>query len=381
MVYLDYNASTPVDPRVLQATLQVQEAFANPASAHHSAGRAAADLIEEARSRVSCMVNRPMQDVILTSGATEAAVIGLVGLMLGAHDRSNIVIGATEHKAMIAAAELGARLSRGEVRTVPVNGDGVIDLNSLDRLVDDSVAVVAVMAANNETGVVAPVTEVVEIAERRGALSFVDATQVIGKGSLDKVAEFADLMIFSSHKIYGPKGAGALVAGRAVQQSIVPISSGGGQERGLRGGTQNTPAIVGFGLASEIAQKEQSSDAARIGQLACGLMSEIKKRLPDVHVNGGKADRLSNTLNLRFVGADAEAVMAWMPDILVSAGSACQSAVSTPSHVLLAMGMSDVAASESLRISLGRPTTSEDVRTAASAIAEAVTRVRELTSD
>ena len=264
---------------------------------------------------------------------------------------------------------------------MPVNGDGVIDLNSLDRLVDDSVAVVAVMAANNETGVVAPVTEVVEIAERRGALSFVDATQVIGKGSLDKVAEFADLMIFSSHKIYGPKGAGALVAGRAVQQSIVPISSGGGQERGLRGGTQNTPAIVGFGLASEIAQKEQSSDAARIGQLACGLMSEIKKRLPDVHVNGGKADRLSNTLNLRFVGADAEAVMAWMPDILVSAGSACQSAVSTPSHVLLAMGMSDVAASESLRISLGRPTTSEDVRTAASAIAEAVTRVRELTSD
>lgn len=381
MVYLDYNASTPVDPRVLQATAQVQEAFGNPASAHHSAGRAAADLIEEARSRVSCMVNRPMQDVILTSGATEAAVIGLLGLMLGAHNRPNIAIGATEHKAIIAAAELGVRLSRGEVRTVPVNGDGVIDLESLHRLVDDSVAVVAVMAANNETGVVAPVSEVAKIAERRGALSFIDATQMVGKGPIDTVSEAADLMIFSSHKIYGPKGAGALLADRAVQRSIVPISSGGGQERGLRGGTQNTQAIAGFGLAAEIAMKEQSSDAARIGQLACELMTEIKTRLTDVHVNGENADRLSNTLNLRFVGADAEAVMAWMPDILVSAGSACQSAVSTPSHVLLAMGMSDVAASESLRISLGRPTTSEEVRTAASAIVEAVTRVRELTSD
>ena len=381
MIYLDYNASTPVEPRVLQAIAEGQHAFGNPASAHHSPGRAAADLIEEARSRVSCMVNRPMQDVILTSGATEAAVIGLLGLMLGAHDRPNIAIGATEHKAIIAAAELGARLSMGEVRTVPVDDDGVIDLESLDEVVDDSVAVVAVMAANNETGVVAPVSEVAKIAEHRGALSFVDATQVVGKGSIGTVAEIADLMIFSSHKIYGPKGAGALVADRAVQRSIVPISSGGGQERGLRGGTQNTPAIAGFGLACEIASKEQLVDAARIGQLARELISEITTRLPDVHVNGGNADRLSNTLNLRFVGADAEAVMAWMPDILVSAGSACQSAVSTPSHVLLAMGMSDVAASESLRISLGRPTTSEEVRTAASAIAEAVTRVRELTSD
>ena len=381
MVYLDYNASTPVDPRVLETAVQVQDAFGNPASAHHSGGRAAANLIEEARSRVSCLVNRPMQDVILTSGATEAAVIGLLGLMLGAHNRPNIAIGATEHKAIIAAAELGVRLSRGEVRTVPVNGDGVIDLESLDRLVDDSVAVVAVMAANNETGVVAPVSEVAEIAERRGALSFIDATQLVGKGPVDTVAEVADLIIFSSHKIYGPKGAGVLVADRATQRSIVPISSGGGQERGLRAGTQNTQAIVGFGLAAEIAMKEQSSDVARIGQLARELMTEIRTGLPDVHLNGDNADRLSNTLNLRFAGADAEAVMAWMPDILVSAGSACQSAVSTPSHVLLAMGMSDVAASESLRISLGRPTTSEEVRTAASAIAEAVTRVRELTSD
>jgi cysteine desulfurase len=322
-----------------------------------------------------------MQDVIFTSGATEAAALGILGLMIGPRGRPNIVISSTEHKAIGAAAELGARLSGGEVRVAPVDEDGLVALEDLDRLIDHSVAVVAVMAANNETGVVAPVSEVATIAERAGALSFVDATQMVGKGPIDGVAKCADLMVFSSHKIYGPKGAGALVATRQVQKELVPIVAGGGQERGLRGGTQNTPAIVGFGLAAELAMKEQLSDAARIGQLASELLNEIEARIPDVQLNGGKAERLSNTLNLRFVGADAEAVMAWMPDVLVSAGSACQSAVSTPSHVLTAMGMSAVAASESLRISLGRPTTSEEVRAAASAIVDAVTRVRELASE
>ena len=378
MVYLDYNASTPVDVRVHRAMDEVQHRFGNPASAHHSAGRAAGELIDEARGRVGRMVGRAMQDVIFTSGATEAAALGILGLMIGSRGRPNIVIASTEHKAIVAAAELGARLSGGEVRVAPVDEDGLVALEDLDRLIDHSVAVVAVMAANNETGVVAPVSEVATIAERAGALSFVDVTQMVGKGPIDGVAKCADLMVFSSHKIYGPKGAGALVATRQVQKELVPIVAGGGQERGLRGGTQNTPAIVGFGLAAELAMKEQLSDAARIGQLASELLNEITARIPDIQLNGGKADRLSNTLNLRFVGADAEAVMAWMPDVLVSAGSACQSAVSTPSHVLTAMGVSEVAASESIRISLGRPTTLEELRAAASAIVDAVTRVREL---
>ena len=381
MIYLDYNASTPVDVRVHQAMGEVQHRFGNPASAHHSAGRAAGELIDEARGRVGRMVGRAMQDVIFTSGATEAAALGILGLMIGPRVRPNIVIASTEHKAVIAAAELGARLSGGEVRVASVDEDGLVALEDLDLLVDDSVAVVAVMAANNETGVVASISEVATIAERAGALSFVDATQMVGKGPIDGVAKCADLMVFSSHKIYGPKGAGALVATRQVQRGLVPIVAGGGQERGLRGGTQNTPAIVGFGLAAELAMKEQASDASRIGQLSSELLNEIEAHISDVQLNGMKADRLSNTLNLRFVGADAEAVMAWMPDVLVSAGSACQSAVSTPSHVLTAMGMSEVAASESIRISLGRPTTSEEIRAAASAIVDAVTRVRELASE
>ncbi|TGB44645.1 cysteine desulfurase family protein [Mycolicibacterium peregrinum] len=381
MVYLDYNASTPIDQRVLGAAVEALDVYGNPASSHHVVGQMAAELVNEARSRVAVSLGRSTQEVMFTSGATEAAVLGLLGVMLGSSSRPNIVVSPTEHKAVLEAAELGARLAGGEVRVVRVDRDGVVDVDDLDRLVDDSVAAVAVMAANNETGVIAPATAIADIAERVGALVFVDATQLLGKGSLDGVVALADVMVFSSHKIYGPKGAGALVASRSVQKLIVPIASGGGQERGFRGGTQNTPAIVGFGLAAELAMKEQASDAARIRDLANELLVGLRRKLPDVHVNGGEADRLPNTLNLRFVGADSEAVMASMPEICVSAGSACNSAVPSPSHVLLAMGMSGTEASESLRISLGRPTTRDEIDVAVTAISAAVSRVRELTGE
>jgi cysteine desulfurase len=381
MVYLDYNASTPIDQRVLPTLNEVCEVFGNPASTHHRAGQAAAELIEEARNRVASLLGRPGRDVILTSGATEAAVIGLVGAMLGLAGRPNVVVCRTEHKAIVAAAELGARLSGGEVRPVGVDKRGVVDLSLLGDLVDDSVSVVAVMAANNETGIIAPVTEVSAIAERSGSLSFVDVTQLVGKGALSDAIRSADIAVCSSHKIYGPKGAGALIADRRIQKAIVPILSGGGQERGLRGGTHNTPAIVGFGLAAELALKEQGSDSARLGRLKDELLDTLNRQLSGVTVNGEGAECLSNTLNVRFAGADAEAVMASMPDIFVSSGSACQSASPSPSHVLLAMGLSGDEASESLRISLGRPTTAEEIRVAARAIVDAVSRVRELTAE
>ncbi|ORB77178.1 aminotransferase class V-fold PLP-dependent enzyme, partial [Mycobacterium timonense] len=209
MVYLDYNASTPVDQRILPALTEAHAVYGNPASAQHSAGSAAADLIEEARSRVASLLHRPAQDVLFTSGATEAATLGLLGAMLSTSDRPNVVVSSTEHKAVIAAAELGARLSGGEVRCASVGRNGVIDLQMLSDLVDDSVAAVAVMAANNETGVINPIFEVGRLAKDSGSLLFVDATQLVGKGSLAGVVETADLMIFSSHKIYGPKGAAA----------------------------------------------------------------------------------------------------------------------------------------------------------------------------
>jgi cysteine desulfurase len=381
MVYLDYNASTPIDQRVRPAIADAHEVFGNPASAHHSAGQAAAELIEESRSRVASLVGRPTQEVIFTSGASEAAVIGLVGAMLGAPRRPNVVVSTTEHKAILAAAELGAQLTGGKVRESPVDSAGRVDLSRLDDLVDDSVSVVAVMAANNEIGVLTPGSAVVEIARRSGALSFTDITQLVGKGPLGDTGKSADVMVCSSHKIYGPKGAGALIADRRIQKAIVPILSGGGQERGLRGGTHNTPAIVGFGLAAELALKEQGSDSARLGRLKDELLDTLNRQLSGVTVNGEGAECLSNTLNVRFAGADAEAVMASMPDIFVSSGSACQSASPSPSHVLLAMGLSGDEASESLRISLGRPTTAEEIRVAARAIVDAVSRVRELTAE
>lgn len=381
MVYLDYNASTPVDQRVLPAVVEAQDVFGNPASTQHKAGQASAELIEQARSRVAALCRRPLQDVIFTSGASEAALLGLVGAALGAPNRPNIVVSAVEHKAVLAAAELGARLSGGEVRCAGVNQRGELDLVELGELVDDSVAAVAVMAGNNETGVLAPISEVSVVANDSGALTFVDATQVIGKGPLKLASDAANLLVCSSHKVYGPKGAGALIASRQAQKALVPIAPGGGQERGLRGGTHNTPSIVGFGLAAEFAMKEQPSDTERIGELAQELLTGLTDRIAGVEVNGGGVERLSNTLNLRFADADAEAMMASMPQIQVSSGSACQSAVPMPSHVLMAMGRSGTEAAESLRISLGRPTTSDEIRAATDAIAGAVTRVRELTSE
>ncbi|OBI07327.1 cysteine desulfurase [Mycolicibacter heraklionensis] len=260
-----------------------------------------------------------------------------------------------------------------------MDSNGLIDLADLERLVDESVSVVAVMAANNETGVIMPTDQIAAIAGKAGALMFADVTQLVGKRDLESVSASADLMVCSSHKIYGPKGAGALIAGRQVQKSLVPIASGGGQERGLRGGTHNTPAIVGFGLAAELAAKEQSGDTARIGRLTREFLAALEAQVPDIEVNGVRAERLSNTLNIRFRGADAEAVMTSMPEIQVSAGSACQSAMPTPSHVLLAMGRTSLEAAESLRFSLGRPTTSDEIQTAATSVAAAVDRVRGLT--
>jgi cysteine desulfurase len=381
MVYLDYNASTPLDQRVLPVFNEALRVFGNAASTHHSAGQAAAELIEEARSRVACLAGRPVQDVIFTSGASEAAVIGIVGAALGAANRPNLVVAATEHKAILAAAELGARLTGGQVRRVPVDAAGNIDLTAFQDAMDDSVSVSAVMAVNNETGVVGWSPEIVAVARRHGVLNFVDATQLLGKRSLGSAAEDADLAVCSSHKIYGPKGAGALILSRRVQREIVPILSGGGQERGIRGGTHNTPALVGFGLAAQLAEKEHVTDAVRMGSLAVKLLDALKHELNGVTVNGEGAERVSNTLNLRFAGADAEAVMASMPQISVSSGSACQSASPSPSHVLLAMGLSGTEASESLRISLGRPTTTDEVQIAANAIINAVNRVRDLTTE
>jgi cysteine desulfurase len=380
MVYLDYNATTPIDPRVRERVFKVLErVYGNASSVQHRTGQDAAELVEEAREQVAALVKAAPRSVVFTSGASEATTLAVLGAALGCKgSRSSIVVGATEHKAVLAAAEMAAHLTGGEVRRAPVLPDGRVDLHRLRDLVDDSTALVAVMAANNETGVLAPVRAVAEVCKGAGALFFCDVTQAAAKTEVDMSAWGVDLAVLSSHKIYGPKGAGALVAPREVQRSLVPIFAGGGQEHGLRGGTHDTAAISGFGLAAEIAAKDLDRDATHCQRLTDRLVSDLGGMLPDVKLISAGVPRLCNTANLRFAGADAEAVMTSLPDVAVSSGSACQSAVPSPSHVLLAMGYDTASASECVRFSVGRPTTEEEITFAVRRVAEAVVRVRAL---
>ncbi len=383
MVYLDYNASTPMDPRVAEVVWRVmQEHFANPSSTQHASGRAARDVIEEARTRVAALVGAAgPQSVVFTSGASEAASLSIVGVVLGcAPTRKDVVVAATEHKAVLEAGHLAAELVGGICRVAPVDRHGRVDVDALGDLLDDSTALVAVMAVNNETGVIGDLPGVAEQCRQVGALFFSDLTQAYGKLQPNVAALGVDIAVLSSHKIYGPRGAGAIVADRRTQRLIKPLFRAGGQERGLRGGTQDVAAIAGFGVAAELAALEWEPDSGRLAGYREGLVEILNKQVTDVTVNGAGADRVANTVSLRFAGADADAVMASAPNIEVSTGSACQAAVTTPSHVLTAMGLDSTAASECVRVSLGRPTTESEVVDAAEQLGNAVNRVRELSA-
>jgi cysteine desulfurase len=379
MIYFDHNATTPVDPRVLAAMLPLFcEQFAN-ASSGHAAGRAVARLVEQARGQVAALVGTDRRSVVFTSGATEAANLAIRGVLAGAAPgRRRILVAATEHKAVLAAADRAARTHRGTVGLIRVCRDGTPDLDHLAASLSPDVVLVAVMAANSETGAIADIQRVCQLAHGAGALFLSDVTQAAGKIPVTLDACGVDLAVLSAHKIYGPKGVGALVASRRLQSRLTPLIVGGGQERGLRAGTINSAGIVGFGRAAAIAAAELAGDADRLRHLTTVLHQLLTEKLDGVELNGPAVTRLPNTLNLRFTGADADAVMTTMPAVAVSAGSACAGPRTEPSHVLTAMGLGPVAASESLRFSLGRPSTAEEVHTAVDHVATAVERVRSL---
>lgn len=378
MIYLDYNATTPVDERVVEAMVPVfTRQFANPAS-KHAAGSEAARLVEAARADVAALVGTNRRDVIFTSGASEAANLAIRGSVgTAGPGRRRILVGATEHRAVLAAAEAAATEHSGKVDIVRVRPDGIVDLGHLRGLLGDDVALVAVMAANNETGVINDVALVGHLARQAGALLCCDITQAAGRIPVALADWQVDLAVWSAHKLYGPKGVGALAATGTLRARLSPLIVGGGQERGLRGGTVNTAGIVGFGQASRLAASEMDGEAGRQRALVQLLHALLARRV-DARLNGQGPPRLPNTLNLRFPGAAAEAVETSAPDVLVSAGSACHSADTEPSHVLIAMGLTRQEALESLRFSLGRPTTEHEVRTAADRIAVAVERIRTL---
>lgn len=371
MVYLDYNATTPVDARVLDAMMPAfADKFGNPSSTTHGTGAAAAGMVEEARRQVASAIGMATPDVVFTSGATEANAMAIACAKGG-----RILYGATEHKSVIEQCRFLDGKGTESV-AVPVGPEGSVDPGLLDSMLKCDARMVSIMAANSETGVVNPVEEIAEVAHRHGAVFHCDATQAVGKIPFDAGACGIDMVTLSSHKIYGPKGCGAIVASRNVRKQMAPLLRGGGQERGLRSGTLNVPGIVGFGAACILAASEGLADASRQEYLRDRLEDGIASSVPGTAVNGEGARRLPNTSSVRIKGALASAVIVNMPNVEISTGSACSSSTMEPSHVLTAMGLDRTAADESIRVSIGRPTTEEDVDTALLELKAAVQFVR-----
>lgn len=375
MTYLDHNAITPVRPEAEAAVLRALRAFGNPSSVH-AAGREARAHLDEARARVASAVRIHPRDLVFTSGATESAMLAIRGALAAAPDgRTGLVVTAVEHPCVLdLARELS--LHGTPVQVVPVKHDGVVDLEALRGAVDPETALVCCMLANNETGVLQPVVEVADVAHAAGALLLCDAVQAAGKIPVDLPALRVDLGILTSQKFGGPRGAGALFVAPGVRLS--PIA-GGHQERGRRAGTENLPGIAGMGAALEAAVAALPIEGERLRRLRDRLASGLLAAVPGTRVNGAGAGRLPNTLSVTFPGADGEALLMALDleGICASAGAACTSGSTTPSHVLSAMGLTVDEARATLRLSLGWTSTDGDVDHALRVLPGAIRRVRD----
>lgn len=381
-VYLDYNGSAPLDPRVAEVMMPILSEGIGNASSTHRFGRRQAAAVDEAREHVAAMVGGRSSNVVFTAGATEANNLALRGAVEGAPaDRTRILVSAVEHASVRRTAQWLDDRGLAKLEIIPVTGGGFIDLQALEMLVGPDVLLVSAMAANSETGVLNPIAEISERAHGVGALFHCDATQSAGRLPFDLEQVGADLVSVSSHKICGPTGVGALVGTRHGLRRLQPLIHGGGHERGLRSGSLNVAGIVGFGTAARIAAEERTSEAVRVAELRDRLTAGLKSGLSGVHDVGDVARRLPNTANIRFEGADAEAVAVNMDPVAVSTGSACDSGSIEPSGVLLAMNIPRDAAFESVRFSLGRFTTREDVDFAVDKAVAAVGHIRAMTGE
>lgn len=376
-VYLDFQATTPVDERVLEAMLPFfGEAFGNPSSKHRS-GQAAAAAVEGAREQVAELVGAYPQEIIFTSGATESNNLALCGAAWGVEGegRWEIITSPTEHKAVLDPVE-ELQKQGFEVSFLPVDGCGVVDLEALSGLVGSETAVVSVMGANNEIGTLAPVEEIGAVTRERGVLFHCDGAQLVGKEPVDVEQAGIDLLSLSAHKMYGPKGVGALYVRRGVQGRLRPLLVGGGQERGLRSGTVNVPGVVGLGAAAELARQLMDEERAHLNVLRTSLWERLQADPGAVTLHGHPTRRLAGNLNVSFRGVDADNVIAALSDVAISSGSACTSSAPAPSHVLRAIGVGYEEAESAVRLGLGRQTTQEEVDYAAGRLAGVVTRLR-----
>lgn len=379
-VYLDYNGSAPLDPRVTEIMVPILKEGIGNASSIHRFGRRQNAAVDEAREHVAAMVGGRPSNVLFTAGATEANNLALRGAVEGAPaNRPRILVSAVEHASVLQTARWLDEHGLTKLDVLPVTRGGFVDLNALESMIDTDVLLVSVMAANSETGVLNPMEEIAERAHVADALLHCDATQSAGRLPFDLERIGADLVSLSSHKLCGPTGVGALVGTRRSLRRLRPIIHGGGHERGLRSGSLNVAGIVGFGAAARIATEERSSESERVAVVRDRLTAALKSRISGVHDIGDIARRLPNTANVRFEGADAEAVVTNMDPVAVSIGSACSSGSIEPSEVLVAMGIPRDAAFESVRFSLGRFTTTEDIDFAVERAVTAVDHVRSMT--
>jgi cysteine desulfurase len=373
-VYLDHHATTPLDPRVLDAMLPYfKEQFGNPHSAQHAYGWAADEAVERARVEVASLIGAMPEEIVFTSGATEANNLAIRGAAATIGGRRHIVTCVTEHPCVLANC-LALRREGYQVTELPVQPDGVIDVDQLSAAFRPDTALVSIMSANHEIGVLQPVAEIARLCRERGILLHTDAAQAAGRIPLDVVALGADLMSLSAHKLSGPKGIGALYVCRGVR--LAPLFAGGGQERGLRPGTLPTPLCVGFGTACTLAQHELAAEPARLRDLRDRLHQGLREAWPDIRLNGAAIPRLPNNLNVCLPGVDAEDLLAELPELALATGAACASATREPSPVLRALGLSDEAIQGSIRIGLGRSTTAAEVEFAIDRLGAAARRLR-----
>ncbi len=378
-VYLDYNASSPLDPRVAEAMMPILTDSVGNASSVHRFGRRQAAAVDDAREHVAALVGGRASGAVFTSGATEANNLALRGAIEAAPEgRRRMLVSAVEHASVGRAARWLADCGLVKLDVIEATAGGFVEPDAVEDLLGPDVLLVSVMAANSETGVLNAAGEISERAGEAGALFHCDATQMAGRMAFDMEALGADLVSISGHKICGPGGVGALVGTRHALAQLAPVIHGGGHERGLRSGSLNVAGIVGLGAAARIAVDERVSESARVELQRDRLVTELGARLPGVHQNGDPSRRLPNTASIRFEGADAEAVMSNMDPVAVSTGSACSAGSIEPSEVLTAMGLSRDAAFESVRFSLGRFTTRDDIDTAIDSAVTAVERVRSM---
>ncbi len=380
-VYMDNHATTRVDSRVLDAMLPYfTEKFGNAASRNHSFGWEAEEAVDRSRNQIAALIGAKSKEIIFTSGATESDNLAIKGVVEFYKDKGNHVISCvTEHKAVLDSCRALERAGKATVTYLPVDKYGMVDPDAVRRAITDKTVLITIMWANNEIGTIHPIAEIGKIAKEKGIVFHTDAVQAIGKVPVDFEKAGVDLASITAHKIYGPKGIGAIyVRSKGPRVRLTPQMDGGGHERGMRSGTLNVPGIVGLGAACEIAGLDMPEEARRLIQLRSQLQAGLFERLDEIYVNGHPTERLPGNLNVSFAYVEGESLLMGINDIAVSSGSACTSATLEPSYVIRALGIDDELAHSSIRFGLGRFNTLEEVDYVTDRVSKEVKRLREM---